>query len=60
MTMHSRRAPQHTLPRLALAGMACLLAACAPVPTQPPASALVDAKAKEAPYASRVPSGDPE
>ena len=55
MTMHSRRAPQHTLPRLALAGMACLLAACAPVPTQPPASALVDATAEAAPRAAACP-----
>ena len=48
-------ATPRTLPALALAGLTCLLSACAPVPVQPPASAPVSATTEAAPTATPCP-----
>ena len=48
-------ATPRTLPALALAGVTCLLSACAPVSVQPPASAQVSAAAEAAPTATPCP-----
>ncbi len=50
-------ATQRTLPRLVLAGVACLVAACAPVPTQPVASVQASAQASAA--AEAAPTATP-
>lgn len=55
--MNTLCATQRTLPRLALAGLACLVAACAPVPTQPVASAQASGVAEAAPTPAACPKG---
>ena len=53
--MPTPHATPRSLPAVALAGVTCLLSACAPVPVQPPASAPVSTAAEAAPTATPCP-----
>ena len=53
--MPTPHATPRSLPAVALAGVTCLLSACAPVPVQPPASAPASTAAEAAPTATPCP-----